>query len=196
MDNFMKESQSASIRRKLGITFLMILALGSLTITPAQSDKRIEEIRNLYQAVNKKVAECEANGETSDTFLLEVIVNKNNGSYPAVGIYRSVIKFYYTYGDREKDPFPKRLLKIVVKTNRSAAVEVTEFLFNENGLPVFYFEKTVSEKRVYFDGGKPIRMIDGTRQLELKSKRATELEREINRLMQRLLPVFYNSLEN
>lgn len=192
----MRESQSVFIRRKLGIAFLMILALGSISITLAQSDKRIEEIRNLYQEVNKKAAECEANGETSDTFLLEVVVNKNNGSYPAVGIYRSVIKFYYTYGDREKDPFPKRLLKIVVTTNRSAAVEVTEFLFNENGLPVFYFEKVDNEKRVYFDGGKPIRMIDGTKQLELKSKRATELEREINRRMQRLLPVFYSSLEN
>jgi len=192
----MRESQSVFIRRKLGIAFLMILALGSISITLAQSDKRIEEIRNLYQEVNKKAAECEANGETSDTFLLEVVVNKNNGSYPAVGIYRSVIKFYYTYGDREKDPFPKRLLKIVVTTNRSAAVEVTEFLFNENGLPVFYFEKVDNEKRVYIDGGKPIRMIDGTKQLELKSKRATELEREINRRMQRLLPVFYNSLEN
>ena len=192
----MRESQSVFIRRKLGIAFLMILALGSISITLAQSDKRIEEIRNLYQEVNKKAAECEANGETSDTFLLEVVVNKNNGSYPAVGIYRSVIKFYYTYGDREKDPFPKRLLKIVVTTNRSAAVEVTEFLFNENGLPVFYFEKVDNEKRVYVDGGKPIRMIDGTKQLELKSKRATELEREINRRMQRLLPVFYNSLEN
>lgn len=192
----MKESQSVSIRRKLGIALLMILAIGSISITLGQSDKRIEEIRNLYQDVNKKVAECEANGETSDTFLLEVVVNKNNGSYPAVGIYRSVMKFYYTYGDREKDPFPKRLLKIVVTTNRSAAVEVTEFLFNENGLPVFCFEKVDSEKRVYFNGGKPIRMIDGTKQLELKSKRATELEREINRRMQRLLPVFYNSLEN
>lgn len=81
-------------------------------------------------------------------------VNKNNGSYPAVGIFQSVVKFYFTYGNREKNPYPNRLLKIEIETKRSSSVEKYEYLFNENEQLIFYFESKIrdeekAEKRVY-----------------------------------------------
>ena len=110
--------------------------LGCLTLlgafvlmVSAQTEKRIEEIKKIYRETTEKIAECEAQGEYSTTYLSELVVNKNNGSYPAVGIFNSDFKFYYTYGDREKNPYPNNLLKITVTTKRSAQTEFSEYLF-------------------------------------------------------------------
>jgi hypothetical protein len=178
-----------------GVIFLMFGFLGVADIFP-QSEKSIEEIRRIYQETNKKVAECEENGDSSSTFLTEITVNKNNGSYPAVGIYKSVVKFYYTFGDREKNPYPNRLLKVVVTTNRSAMTETSEFLFNEQGQLIFYFENNEAEKRVYFALGKPIQILEGKKKLDLKSKNAAGLSRQIAKQEQRLRAIFENSLKD
>ena len=98
-------------------------------------------------------------------------MNKNNGSYPAVGVYRPVAKFYYTYGYREKEPYPNRLLKIVVAVARSDRQEHSEFIFNESGQMVFYLDKKDSvERRIYFAAGRPIRFEQDGRVLSLRTK--------------------------
>ncbi len=169
---------------------LLMLGFGISSGVFSQTNKRIEEIRKIYQEVNKKVAECDENGDASSTFLTEIIVNKNNGAYPAVGIYTSVVKFYYTFGDREKDPYPNRLLKIMVTINRSARTETSEFLFDEKENLIFYFEKNEIEKRVYLADGKPIQILEGKKAIDLRSKAATELSRQIAKQQQRCLVVF------
>jgi hypothetical protein len=58
-------------------SLLLILAVGAAEIVSGQIDKQIAEIHNLYRETNKKVAECEKNGEYSTTFLNEMVVNKN-----------------------------------------------------------------------------------------------------------------------
>lgn len=162
----------------------------------SQNEKRIEEIRKIYQETNQKITECEENGETSTTFLTELTANKNGGSYPAVGIYKTVVKFYYTFGDREKNPYPNRLMKIIVTTNRSSRTENAEFLFNEQGKLIFYFEKKDEiEKRIYFTEEKPIRILEGEKTLDLKSKSATEFIKQITNQSLNLRVIFQNSLE-
>ncbi|HMS43172.1 MAG TPA: hypothetical protein PKE69_23285 [Pyrinomonadaceae bacterium] len=160
-----------------------------------QTDKRIEEIKKIYLETNKKVADCQENGEYSSVFLSELTVNKNNGSYPAVGIYNSIFKFYYTYGDREKNPYPNRLLKIEIETKRSANIEKFEYLFNLKGQLIFYFEKKeVVEKRLYFVDEKPIRMLIGDKQFNIEK----EYRKKVNSIFtekKRLLEIFNNSLE-
>jgi hypothetical protein len=175
---------------------ILLLGFGCFSAAFSQSDKRIEETRRIYQETNKKIAECEANGDTSTTFLTEMFINKNNGPYPAVGIYKTVIKFYYTFGDREKNQYPDRLLKINLTTNRAAMTENYEFLFNEQGQLIFYFEKKDGELRVYFAQGKPILLLEGEKRLDLKSKRAAEFSQNIFRQQQNLEMIFRNSLEN
>lgn len=161
----------------------------------AQTDKRIEEIKKIYLETGDKIKECEENGEYSSVFLSELTVNKNNGSYPAVGIYNSVFKFYYTYGDREKNPYPNRLLKIETETKRSANIEKFEYLFNLKGQLIFYFEKKeVEETRFYFINEKPIRMLIGDKQFNIEK----EYREKVNSIFtekKRLLEIFNNSLE-
>lgn len=174
----------------------VILLLSCASFSFSQTEKRIEEIRKVYQEVNKKAAECEVNGDTSTTFLTEMIVNKNDGSYPAVGIYKTTVKFYYTFGDREKNPYPDRLLKIMVTTNRSDRTENSEFLFDEKGGLIFHFEKKDDlEKRVYFNLEKPIKILQGEKTLPVSNKQEAESVKIILKEMSKLVKIFLNSLE-
>jgi hypothetical protein len=124
----------------------------------AQSDRRVEAVNRLRAKIDQDIARSESEPEYSNIYLTELAVNKNNGSYPAVGVYRPVAKFYYTYGDREKEPYPTRLLKIVVDIDRSDRKEHSEFLFDGSEELVFYFEqKDDRERRMYFIRGKELR---------------------------------------
>ena len=173
---------------------LLIFIGGHFSPLSAQSDKQIEEIRRIYKETNEKIAANENDGETSDIFLSELVVNKNNGSYPAVGVFRSVVKFYYAFGDREKNPYPDRLLKISITSNRSARVETAEFLFNAAGQLIFYFEnKDDAEMRVYFSAEKPIRILKGTQNLNLNDKIANEKIKDILSEKRKLAVIFSNS---
>ena len=180
--------------------FSCILRLACLLVAlscglGAQTDKRIEAIRQTYQQVNQQIAECEANGEYSTTFLSELVVNKNNGPYPAVGIYQSVIKFYYTFGDREKNPYPDRLLKITVTTKRSDRTEAAEFLFNPAGQLIFYYEKKESgELRDYLAGERPLKIAHGEATAEVSKLGEAALTRAILKEKQKLAGIFRHSL--
>ena len=137
--------------------------------TSAQSDRRIQAINTLRTKIDQDIAASEAEPEYSNIYLAELAVNKNNGSYPAVGVYRPVVKFYYTYGDREKEPYPNRLLKIVVAVARSDRQEYSEFVFNESEQMVFYLDKKDDvERRVYFAAGRAIRFEQDGRMLSLR----------------------------
>lgn len=173
------------------VLILIILLIGISDLAFSQTEKRIEEIRKIYQEVNKNVAECEANGDTSTTFLTEMTVNKNNGSYPAVGIYKTTVKFYYTYGDREKNPYPNRLLKIMLTTNRSNRTETSEYLFDEKGQLIFYFEKKEDgERRIYLSLEKPIRFLQGEKSVSIDAK----LLKSILSEKKKLIGIFQSSL--
>ena len=172
----------------------LFAALG--TSVSAQTEKRIEEIRKIYDETNQKIAESNAEGEFSSVFLTQLIVNKNNGSYPAVGIYQPAVKFYYTYGDREKNPYPNRLLKIEIEIKRAGRTETAEFLFNETGHLIFYFgKKDDEEKRVYFSGEKPIRVLTGTKNVPLNEKTAADLVKTILAEKRKLTGIFSGSLD-
>jgi hypothetical protein len=161
----------------------------------AQSDRRVEAINKIRAKIDQDISASKAEPEYSNIYLTELAVNKNNGSYPAVGVYRPVAKFYYTYGDREKEPYPNRLLKIVVTLDRSDRQEYSEFVFDESGQLVFYLEKKDDvERRVYFAAGRPIRFEQDGRVLSLRTRSqaaivATVLKEKVN-----LLEIFRRSL--
>ncbi len=175
-------------------SFLLLFFCG--TIVFAQTEKQIEAIKQIYKETNEKIAECEENGEYSSTFLSELVVNKNNGSYPAVGIFNSVFKFYYTYGNREKNPYPNRLLKVVIETKRAANAEKYEYLFNEKENLVFYFEKKEdAEFSVYYLNEKPIKFLKGTQEMPLSDKNVNETVKKSLAEKKQLVNIFANSLE-
>lgn len=192
---FLRSKSEEFMLKKIILVFILLVFVSNLTQVFAQNAKRIEEIRKIYAETNEKIAECEKDGETSIVYLSELVLNKNNGSYPAVGIFRSTVKFYYTYGDREKNPYPNRLLKISITTKRSANTENKEFLFDENEKLIFYFEKIESEKRIYFTAEKPILFLNGETKADLKKKETLENLREILKEKQSLKSIFQMSLE-
>jgi len=175
-------------------SFLLIFLCGMFVF--AQTEKQIDVIKQIYKQTNEKVAECEENGEYSSTFLSELVVNKNNGSYPAVGIFKSVFKFYYTYGDREKNPYPNRLLKVVIETKRSANYEKYEYVFNEKEQLIFYFEKKEdAEFRIYFSNEKPIKLLKGMQKLLLSDKNVNKKVKILLTEKKKLVNIFVQSLD-
>ena len=177
------------------ILFLALFGVFGLSIF-GQNDKRIEEIKKNYQETGDKIKECEENGEYSSVFLSELTVNKNNGSYPAVGIFNSIFKFYYTYGDREKNPYPNRLMKIVIETKRSANTEKREYLFNEKEQLIFYFESRENvEKRLYFQNETVIKFLVGDKTQKLKAEETVKLSKFVIAEKKKLIGIFQNSLD-
>lgn len=191
--------------------FLLLILLAAFHAGAAAQDKRIEEIRRIYQETGRKIGEAEKTfamskreGGIAETeiFLSEMQVNKGNTSYPAVGIFREETKFYFTFGKKE-NPYPERLLKIETVTYRSAAVEHREYLFDAAGNLIFYFEDPDSENmerseetRLYFAGGKLIRFQVGD-DISTHSpifRRKNEIVQEVLEKQKKLVNVFKNSL--
>lgn len=178
----------------IGAALLFVVGLSALA--SAQTDRRIEAIRKLVQKTDEDIAKSEQEPEYSNIYLTELAVNKGNGSYPAVGNYRPVVKFHYTYGDREKEPYPNRLLKIIVSIDRSDRHEQSEFTFNEAEQLVFYFEKKDDvERRVYFAAGKAIRIQQGDRVLNISSRPQADLVATVLKENVNLVAIFRRSLE-
>ena len=164
---------------------LLLFAAGTL----AQTDRRFEGINKLRAKLDQDIARSEAEPEYSNIYLTELAVNKNNGSYP-------VAKFYYTYGDREKEPYPNRLLKIVVAVDRSDRKEYSEFVFNDAEQLVFYLGRMEGiERRVYFVAQQPLRLEENGKVLSMRNRSraapvATVLKERAN-----LVAIFRRSLE-
>jgi hypothetical protein len=170
---------------------LLLFAAGTL----AQSDRRIEAINTLRAKIDQDIAASEAQPEYSNIYLTELAVNKNNGSYPAVGVYRPVVKFYYTYGDREKEPYPNRLLKIVVAVARSDRHEYSEFVFNDAEQLVFYLGRMDGiERRLYFVAQKPIRLEENVKVLSMRTRSGTATVATVLKERANLVAIFRRSL--
>lgn len=178
-------------------TVVLLIAIGLAINSTAvsQTVDRIDSIKRIVQKIDEDIAKMEEGPEYSSVFLTELAVNKGNGSYPAVGIYRPVVKFYYTYGDREKDPYPNRVLKIIVAIDRSDRKELSEFTFNGAGRLIFYFEKKDDvERRLFFANEKPVRFEQGTRALSLKAKSQIETVALVLKDKANLVAIFQRSL--
>ncbi|MGZ8846700.1 MAG: hypothetical protein ACXW3C_09580 [Pyrinomonadaceae bacterium] len=183
--------------KKIITLFILILLCVSAfsPVVLAQTDRRIDAIKKLVQKIDEDIARSDAEPEYSNIYLTELAVNKGNGSYPAVGIYRPVVKFYYTYGDREKDPYPNRLLKIIVSIDRSDRHEQSEFIFNEAEQLIYYFEKKDDvERRLYFAAGHAIRFQEGQRVLSLTAKSQSDVVATVLRDKTNLVTIFRRSL--
>lgn len=181
------------------VSILIILTTACVTVISAQTDKRIEEIRDLYTQTNEAIAIAEKEAPYSEIYVVELSVNKTGNSYPAVGTYSNISRFYYTFGDREKDPYPNRLMKINVVTKRAAMITNSEFLFNAAGQLVFGFVKTDGEEaretRLYFAAGQLIRLLDGERDVNIKNRNAIETAAAFKRESARLVSLFTSALK-
>jgi len=163
------------------------------------TDKRIDEIDNLYEQTNEAIRVAEENAPYSEKYVIEIAVNKTGNSYPAVGTYSNVTKFHYTFGDREKDPYPNRLLKASVVTKRAASITSSEFLYNAAGQLVYGRVRTDGveqrETRLYFAAGRLLRLIDDGREVNVRNRTVLETAAAFKRESARLTSMFVAALK-
>jgi hypothetical protein len=190
---------SGVMRRSLRpLIILTFLAAFAFPLSAQQVDSRIERIRRITTQINEQVAESERVEEGTGIYCNELIVNRGDKSWPAVGIYRTVVSFYYTFGDREKNPYPNRLLKITLNTQRSDRIEHAEYIFDPAQQLIFYYEKDgddpASERRYYLASERVIRAMKGQRTIGLRNRDEVEKVSMVLKEKNRLKSMFIQSL--
>ena len=181
------------------LTAFIFLVLSASFVSAQAADKRISEIDSLLTETDNTVALSEKEGEYSPTYTIELAVNKVGVQYPAVGTYSHIAKFYYTFGDREKDPYPNRLIKINVVTRRSAMVTNAEFLYDARGSLVFGLVRTEGveqrETRFYFTNGVLIKMIDSGKEVNVRQRSVLDTAAAFKTESTRLVAMFKSALK-
>jgi len=139
---------------------LIIATLFGLFATGAlgQKDKSAQllKIRESYNKVSAEIKKIESNPEAASQSYLavnELVVNKLNRSWPAVGNYKVTFRFYYKQTGEE--PYPNHLVKVTMSMKTSAREYYKEYFYDEFEKPAFVFSKgsDVPEQRFYFSGG-------------------------------------------
>jgi hypothetical protein len=185
--------------RKIALFIALLVVLLSQDTRAQTADKRVEDIRSLYTSTNSAIEVAEKEAPYSEIYVVELTVNKTGNQYPAVGTYSNISKFYYTHGNREKDPYPTRLLKISVVTKRSAMITNSEFLFNEAGQLVFGYVRTDGvekrETRLYFAAGQLIKMLDDEQDVNIRLRPVRDTAAAFKRESVRLVGLFNASLK-
>ncbi len=157
------------------VIFVFLLVVG---VSPAQVvDKTVENIRRIYTDVSEKAKAAETDdkkGEIDDLVMNELTINKRNHQWRAVGIYVLTFKFFYRNIDESVYPpeivenhlYPDQLAKVAVEKRISGRNYLEEFIYDNRGALIFYFQKAENddqvplERRIYFSAGKPVRIIE------------------------------------
>ncbi|MBL8022205.1 MAG: hypothetical protein JNM27_21195 [Leptospirales bacterium] len=172
----------------------LLTVFGLTPLSARNEDPQIAGVRRLYQETNQKLVEMRQAPSESSIYQVELTVNSGEAQYPAVGTYKEITRFYYTFGDREKNPYPDRLLKIEVKTIRAARTESAEYLFDTSGALVFCFSKDETELRYYFARGKILHVLRNEATLDLTNASTRQMVQSAQERARRLVDIFKNSL--
>lgn len=190
------------------ISFVIALLLFAfMNAAQAQTvEKSVEKIRSYYNEVSKKVEFIEQGGEQGNYGELicnELSINKYEHSWPAVGIYRVNFKFFYEFdkGDANRDPnpYPDKIVKIVSQSDVSSRHYYQEFLYDKTGALIFYFlkaeeDETPKETRVYFSAGKAIRLMEDEKKRDKLTADDLKTVREILKRSAQVKEIFTKSL--
>jgi hypothetical protein len=139
---------------------LIFVFAASAFVSAQTAAKKVAEIKRIVAERDRMAATAEGD-DYSDVFIIELKVNPKENQYPAVGTFTSTAKFYYTYSpDREKHPYPNKLVKVAVTTRRSSTTERTTIYFRGPGEMILYSKKVegeeASERSMYILAGLPL----------------------------------------
>ena len=145
---------------------IVVVMLATLSVCFGEAPQvEIKKIKEIFQKTNAQIAALEKSPEAAKSSPVSVdhyITNALNRRWEGVGNYKVMYRYYYLH-DAPNDE--NHLLKIS-RTSESAARRYhEEFYYDEAGKLVFYFQKTndgdyPKERRIYFQNGKAIRLID------------------------------------
>jgi len=135
---------------------------------------QIEEIRALYSGVMGEI-------EKGNYYKTTTVINSDNASYPAVGIYFENIDFYWEIDIEFSFEPSVRFVKI--NSQYSAIEEYHEFLYYDTGDLAFVYRKAGIMReieRFYFNrAGELIRFVRGDEIFELSDGDLTNLTEEV-----------------
>ncbi len=170
-------------------------------------EKAIEQIRRMAEELDAKIKLSEQGAEDSAYAGIvsnELVINRNEHVWPAVGNYQVTYKFYYDNAQTEGHHYPDRLRKVVMKSKMSDRSYYAEYLFNEAGAVVFYYTKpdepqvgdetSPVQQRVYYAGGRPIRIVKGQKTSDRLNQQELELARKILAAGRRIKEFFASSI--
>lgn len=148
---------------------LLTLLFFSVAVIGQSVDRSTETIQKYYKDVAEKARLCETDddrGQFGELFMNELVVNKRDHQWRAVGIYNQKLKFFYKGGDSEAKPYPDQLIFAVFERRLSNQRFREEWLFSDTGeLMLFTYkaesEESQNESRIYYSRGKAIRTVDG-----------------------------------
>ena len=156
-------------KQALLMVLLMCLSLPILAQNNKKVDDRIKLAREKYSEGLALIAE-----NSADQYPLNYTIVVRNQNWAAVGMRSDSIWFYYNeLRDDEEEPYPNDYaLRMVHRTYNVAARDyLEEYLFDDNGKPLFFFTHFTEmlnsiddtfefEVRYYYDeNGKNIRSI-------------------------------------
>ncbi|NNE98531.1 MAG: hypothetical protein HKN25_05870 [Pyrinomonadaceae bacterium] len=152
---------------KIRLTSVLIFAALAIQVSAQNNvQEKVNRIRKVYSEAAQQIAAAEKDEESgtmSPLAVNELILNKLNRSWAAVGNYKVVFRFYYR--NKDEEPYPTELVKVTKNSEISARRYMEEFLFDTGGNLIFYFEisddgETPLERRMYFDRGRAIRVVE------------------------------------
>jgi hypothetical protein len=185
------------------IISMVVLSLAAAIFPQsATKDKTVEKIRAYYTDISEKARLAETDddrGEFGDLVMNELVINKRNHQWRAVGIYGGSYKFFYkTIGE---ELYPETLVMVKIEKRVSARTYSQEFVFDERGLLIFYFQKAENdeqmpkERRIYFDAAKAIRVIEDGKQRDKLSAKDLAAAKEVLADGVRIKEVFARSIK-
>lgn len=181
--------------------FLLILTF-TFSISAQQNvEKQVEQIRKVYTEISQKIEASEKDedaGRMSELAVNELVVNKLNKSWAAVGNYRVVYRFYYQ--NKGEEPYPDQLVKVTKTTESAARRYYEEFVYNTADNLIFYFEKSEDdeapeERRIYFGNEKAIRIIEDKNTRDKLTKNDRSTVRNILKQSEKIEQIFINSID-
>jgi hypothetical protein len=153
------------MKNTLVVLFFLLLAVP--VISAQATDKTVGKIRAYYNEVSEKAKAAETDddqGEFGDLIMNELVINKRGHQWRAVGNFRETYKFFYkTWGE---SMYPETLVMVGVERKVSDRSYTEEYLYDEKGALLFYFQKAENddqvpaERSVYFNLGKAIRIVE------------------------------------
>jgi len=160
--------------RRLWLAWLLILCVwpcrGATQASASLQEDEVRRIRELYTRTNEAIrsAVAKKSGEDQTLYCNEVVTNRYDGAWRAVGNYSRREVFWYTdqpeFARYENLPEESVLVKVEIKETAAVRSVAEEYLFDTGDL-VFYYRRTKAgetapwEERLYFQDKKMIRRL-------------------------------------
>lgn len=143
------------------VALTFFLTIPSLLLAQ-NTDKTVAKIRKDYAAAMEKI---KFSGDYYDNLYINSIVVNVNEMWGGSGPHSEKTEIYYNMGNDESWSMDRTVFFVRSKWNVSVREFFVEILYNEKGLPEFYFYKLYGydgkpyEFRYYWENGKLIKSI-------------------------------------